>query len=277
MCRILDQSAVLSDNYNMRFKPLVYLCLVLPFTSFLYAQPVVLLAPEYPPFTPSGFRDGIWCELITAAFASQGLEVQWEIYPIARGNMMVRNAERLAIVNSEIAFAADLDTLVFFPTQPFFFVDVVAFYDSRRFPSGLSLREIQKLQNFRVGALRGTGSVQVLTNAGIELELSDSLESMARKLSAGRLDVMILGDLTGLQALSDYLPEQAPFFRFESVYQSPINLIFSVSYSNSRNIAEKYRAGMQAIQADGTYISIVKTYYPEGQLNALVLPPALRP
>lgn len=257
-------------------RTITVLTFILTLMSPLSGERITLLVPDYPPFSPSGTKQGIWCEIVSRAFEVEGIKVTWTIYPIERANMMVRTGSALGVVNSEIAFTHDYGKTVFRGAPPFFWADVVAFYDSRRFPKGLGISSVRDLERYVTGALRGTGSVHVLQDGGIKLQISDSRESLALKLRIGRIDAMILGDLTGLETVKEYISEMEDLVKYESVYQSPINLIFSLQFPGTDVLAEKFRRGLEKIMADGSYLATVRSYYPQGNINPMVVPPNLR-
>ncbi len=235
----------------------------------VHAETIMLLAPDYPPFTPHGGRPGIWCELVSEAYALEGITVQWTVYPIQRGNLMVSRGESLAIVNSEIAF--DDTSSVFMPTASFFYVDVGVFFKGSRLPDSFRVDHPGQLSAWRVGGLRGTGSIQVMRTHNVPIEISDTIESMTLKLSVDRLDMMLLGDLTGLDALHTYLPSVHQSYRYASVYQSPINLIFSRTFPDSRRYADFWASGLSKLRSSGRYLEIIGSYYPDGKINPMVL------
>ncbi len=214
---------------------------------------------DYQPYTKSDAGEGIWPELVTAAFKTAGLTASWDVLPSARCNEMARSGQLLAAFNSVKTFENDKDIVLASP--PMFNIDMVAFYDSRRLPGGLEFDGVKDLGKYKVGLLQGTGSVAVFTSAGVSFQTIATIESMVKMLDAGRLDVIVLGDLVGLYNFKKYVPANAAAFKYKSVYNSPVDLGFSTKYPSYKVYFDKYQEGMKAIKKNGTYLSIFAKYY----------------
>ena len=161
--------------------------------------------------------------------------------------------------------------------EPFIFADVVAFYSTQRFKQGLGLKAPSDLKSFNPGVIRGTGSVAVLTNAGVTMDVSDNLEFLIKKLDLARVDSAVVADQTGLDALKTFLPpNRVSQYSFESVYSSPIDLIFSSTHKDGTLLQALFQEGMAKIKTDGTYLSILRKYYPGSVINRNVLPKDMR-
>src|SRR5512142_2997393 len=95
-----------------------------------YAENAVpVCSVDYQPYTKSDLGEGVWADLVNAAFKSAGVAVNWQVLPSARCNEMARDGRMLAAFNSVKTFEKDKE-IVFEPT-PMFNIDMVAFYDSR--------------------------------------------------------------------------------------------------------------------------------------------------
>jgi polar amino acid transport system substrate-binding protein len=221
---------------------------------------VAVCSVDYQPYTKSDQGEGIWAELVGAAFKTAGVTASWEVLPSARCNDMARKGSILAAFNSVKTFEADKD-LVVFESPTMFNIDMVAFYDARKQPKGLEFDTIKDLGKYKVGLLQGTGSMAVFTNAGVPFQPIPSIESMVKMLDAGRLDVIVLGDLVGLYNFKKYVPESVEAFKYKSVYSSPVDLGFSTKAPGYKELFDKYQQGMKTIKKNGTYMSIFAKYY----------------
>lgn len=221
---------------------------------------VTVCSVDYQPYTKSDAGEGIWAEIVNAAFKTAGITADWQVLPSARCNDMARNGSVLAAFNSVKTFEGERGLIVF-ETPIMFNIDMVAFYDSRKMPGGLEFASVKELGKYRIGLLQGTGSTAVFTSAGVTFQAIPTIESMVKMLDAGRLDVIVLGDLVGLHNFKKYVPASAGAFKFKSVYSSPVDLGFSTKAPNYKAYFAKYQEGMKLIKKNGTYMSIFAKYY----------------
>jgi ABC-type amino acid transport substrate-binding protein len=221
---------------------------------------VSVCSVDYQPYTKSELGAGIWAELVNAAFKVAGTTANWEVLPSTRCNEMARAGRTLAAFNSVKTFENDKGLIVI-ESPPMFNIDMVAFYDTRKMPKGLEFETVKDLGKYKVGLLQGTGSIAVFTNAGVPFETLVSIESMVKMLDAGRLEVIVLGDLVGLYNFKKHVPASAEAFKYKSVYSSPVDLGFSTKFPGYESYFAKYQEGMKLIKKDGTYMSIFAKYY----------------
>ena len=221
---------------------------------------VTVCSVDYQPYTKTELSEGIWAELVNAAFSTAGITAKWEVLPSTRCNEMARNGSALAAFNSVKTFENDKGLIVI-ESATMFNIDMVAFYDSRRMPNGLEFDTIKDLGKYQIGLLQGTGSIAVFTNAGVNFQTILSIESMVKMLDKGRLDVIVLGDLVGLYNFKKYAPESVDAFKYKSVYNSPVDLGFSTKFPKYDFYFDKYQEGMKTIKKNGTYMSIFAKHY----------------
>jgi ABC-type amino acid transport substrate-binding protein len=236
----------------------------------LARERVELLAPDYPPFAGGTGPGGLWCELVSAALGREGVDVGWEFYPLERMKAEVLSGANPGFVNSTLVITPEEAPRLAVSPEPFAYADIVAFYPIDRFPRGLGLHSPVDLRGLRTGAIRGTGSVAVLTKAGVSPDLANDVSSLLRKLVVDRTDVAVVADLAGLAALDSAAPGQTGRYGYESVYRSPIDLI--VSRARGIDLQTRFLQGMRTIRQDGTYLAILERYYPPGKVNHRVFP-----
>jgi len=245
---------------KMALRRLVFLAAAFAAMPALAEDAVSVCSVDYQPYTKSDLGVGIWAELANAAFKVAGTTVNWEVLPSARCNEMARGGRMLAAFNSVKTFENDKGVIVI-EAPPMFNIDMVAFYDTRKVPKGLEFETVKELSKYKVGLLQGTGSIAVFTGAGVPFETVVSIESLVKMLDAGRLDVIVLGDLVGLYNFKKYVPASADAFKYKSVYSSPVDLGFSTKFPGYEAYFAKYQEGMKLIKKDGTYLSIFAKYY----------------
>jgi len=234
---------------------------------------VEILTSEYQPY--SGVTGpSLGCELLNAAFAREGVTVKWTILPQERQKFLVAAGTNIAFAQSILVVKQDEKTDFIFNDAPYLYLSVVAFYSKAKYPDGLGLKGPDDLKNKTVGVVRGTGSVSVLQKAGANLDIANNKDLLMEKLVHGRYDIAVVADLTGLYSLKAL--NRIDDYGYESLYSSPLDLIFSKKNPASAGVREKFNSGLKKIKEDGTFIKILKKYYPNGQVNKEALPQDMR-
>jgi polar amino acid transport system substrate-binding protein len=232
-----------------------------------------ILTSEYQPY--SGVSGpALGCELINTALAREGVTVKWTILPIERQKILVADGTNMAMAQSPLIIRQDDKPNFILNDNPYLYLSVVAFYSKAKYPSGLGLKSADDLKNKVVGVVRGTGSVGVLQKAGAMLDIADDKDLLMKKLIAGRYDIAVIADLTGLYSLQAL--NKIEDYGYEPLYSSPLDLIFSVKNPGSVDLRKKYNSGLAKIKADGTFIKILTKYYPNGKVNKDTLPKDMR-
>jgi polar amino acid transport system substrate-binding protein len=239
--------------------------------SCFAAETIELLTTEYQPFC--GVKgDTMWCELVNTAFAKEGLNIKWTSYPQDREKALVAEGTNVAFLTGTLVVSQDEKPNFLMNENPLIFLNVVAFYSKDKYATGLGIKTAADLKGKTVGVIRGTGSVSVLQKAEAILDIADDKVLLIKKLVAGRYDIAVVGDLTGLGSILEIVPDQVNSYKYELVYNSPIDLVFSKKFPKSTDIKKKYDSGIAKIKADGTYMKILAKYYPKGNINMNILP-----
>jgi polar amino acid transport system substrate-binding protein len=253
-------------------KRTVALFLVTFFTAVSgFAQTVELMTTEYEPFCGTK-GNTMWCELINTAFAREGVDVKWTSYPQDREKLLVSEGTKVAFLSGTLVVAQSERSNFIMNENPLIYLNVVAFFPKDKYSSGLGIKSSADLKGKTVGAIQGTGSISVLQKAQATLDPSPDKDLLIKKLIAGRYDIAVVGDLTGLDTLQELAADKAGAYKYESVYNSPIDLIFSAKSPDTMALKKKYDSGIAKIKADGTFMKILAKYYPKGDINKNILP-----
>ena len=238
---------------------------------FGFAETIELLTTEYEPFTGSKGKT-MWGDLVNTAFARSGIDVKWTGYPQDREKALVADGTNIAFLSSTLVIAPGEKASFLMNENPMIYVSIVAFYPKDKYPTGLGLKTPADLKGNTVGVVLGTGSVSVLQKAGVTIDGAPDKDLLMKKLVAGRENVAVIADLTGLYALQASFPDKVDSFKYDMVYSSPIDLIFSKKNPRSADLRDKFNAGIAKMKADGTFMKILAQYYPKGQVNKSILP-----
>jgi polar amino acid transport system substrate-binding protein len=234
-------------------------------------ETIELLTTEYQPFCGAK-GDTMWCELINTAFAREGIDIKWTSYPQEREKILVSTGTNIAFLSGTLVVTPEEKSSFIMNESPLIYLNVVAFFPKDKYPKGLGLKSENDLKGKTVGVIRGTGSVAKLQKAEAVLDVANDKDQLIQKLVSGRNDIAVVGDLTGLGTFQEQVPEKAGNYKYELVYNSPIDLIFSQKNPRSIEIKTKYDSGIAKIKADGTYMKILAKYYPKGEVNMSNLP-----
>jgi ABC-type amino acid transport substrate-binding protein len=253
-------------------KRAVALVLVVFFaTAFGFAQNVELLTTAYEPFAGTK-GNTMWCEIVNNAFAREGVDVKWTSYPNDRAKFLVSAGTNVAFLSGTLVVSQDEKPSFLMNENPLIYLNVVAIYPKDKYATGLGIKSAADLKGKTVGVILGTGSVAVMQKAGATLDIANDKDLLVKKLISGRYDIAVVGDLVGLGAIQALFPDKADAYKYESVYSSPIDLIFSAKSPDSMALKKKFDSGIAKIKADGTFMKILAKYYPKGNINKNILP-----
>jgi len=253
-------------------KRFIALVFVTCFTAlFSFAETLELLTMEYEPFAGAK-GNNMWCEIISNAFAREGVDVKWTSLPNDRCKLLVSEGTNVAFLTGTLVVGqADKPNFIM-NENPLIYLPVIAMYPKDKYATGLGIKGADDLKGKTVGAILGTGSIAVLQKAGAILDTASDKDLMIKKLVAGRYDIAVVGDLVGLDTLQELFPDKVDAYKYEQVYSSPIDLVFSAKNPGTAAIKSKYDSGISKIKADGTFLRILAKYYPKGVVNKGILP-----
>jgi len=253
-------------------KRIVILLIVTCLTVSLgIAESLELLTMEYEPFA-GGKGNNMWCEIISTALAREGVDVKWTSLPNDRCKLLVSGGTNAAFLTGTLVVSQAEKPSFLMNDNPLIYLPVVAIYPKDKYATGLGIKSADDLKGKTVGAILGTGSIAVLQKAGAVLDTATDKDLMIKKLVGGRYDIAVVGDLVGLDTLQALFPDKVDAYKYEQVYSSPIDLVFSAKYPGSAALKGKYDSGIAKIKADGMFMKILAKYYPKGIVNKSILP-----
>ena len=253
-------------------KRTIVVFLVTIFSAVLgFAQTAELLDTEYEPFAGAK-GNTLWCEIVNSALAREGVEVKWTSLPNDRAKTKVSDGANVAFLSGTLVVSQAEKPNFLMNDNPLIYLNVIAIYPREKYTAGLGIKSAADLKGKTVGVILGTGSIAVLQKAGAILDIANDKDLLIKKLIAGRYDIAVVGDLVGLDAIQALYPDKVDAYKYESVYNSPIDLIFSAKSPDATELKRKFDSGIAKIKADGTFVKILAKYYPKGQVNRNILP-----
>jgi polar amino acid transport system substrate-binding protein len=218
----------------------------------------ITLVAEDDWFPYSGQRDGksvgFVVELVRAAYASQGVNVQFKVASFKSCLTQVEEGSELGCF--DINLDDDTRKRFLFPNESLF-SDTGGIYDMEK--SGLPDKVTpQSLVGYRVGYTNGAIYGEFLDKAkGIQREFAMSDLSNLRKLVAGRQNYSLISTISAEYIFKSHpedFPEKPRLVGIVSDQKMYVG--FSLKRADSKEAAALLDAGMIKIRANGTYKKI---------------------
>ena len=245
-------------------------------------EQIVVLAFEYPPIYQNGpdkGSRGLSGDIVTAAFKAVNIDVEMRFLPVLRMVQAVSDGQAVAGIGGAVLFSSPdvapnvaVSSVVQYVAQTFM-------YDGRRYPDGIAYTDIGDMTGYGIGVLRGSGIMRFLEMApSLHLIPNNIHEGSARQLQLGRIDVWAIVDLTGLMYMRRIFPDEAAYFKQTPPFnRGDVSVVFSRKMDPDNKYNDRFRTGLAAIKADGTYMKLMARYYGSAaQINPESLPDDMR-
>lgn len=215
---------------------LLLLWLAIPGGVRAEADPVVFQSTETPPFWSASLPDdGLGGALLHLVSEAAGIPHTIEYLPVARfrsslAPYIVGDPDILRYKEHRAVFPLCIFRSAFFYYKPHHKV--------------LEFRGIESLKGHSMGMLRGTlEDKDYFIRHGVNIEESDSNESLLKMLHKGRIDVAIMVDIVGAYTIKQLFPSERGAFAQVVIPGSarPIAVMIDLSAPEGRAIAERYR------------------------------------
>lgn len=124
-------------------------------------------------------------------------------------------------------------------------------------------RSLHQLDGLRVGATAGTATLEQLLGEGLkpgkELEVSPSYEASVRKLLAGRMDLLVIGDLNIYWQLQQ-MREPADRIREVAVLDASVDYSFGLHLDGDAAPAEALQRALDQLRRNGAIERVKQAY-----------------
>ncbi|ACS80584.1 substrate-binding periplasmic protein [Maridesulfovibrio salexigens] len=220
------------------------------------------------------FGKGMLRDIVTEAFAAEGLSAQYDLLPMSRNVWsIVKRVQDCCLGSMEWFRQSGLEDKV--EAVDNIQLNFVGFYQVKRFPEGVAFNRLAELNKYSFGNVRGSSSQRVLDEAGLETDLASDIRINFLKLNAGRFDFAVAFRVTGEYLIWELFPEKAPEFSFttKAIEQMKLSVIFQ---KRNRKLKRTFIKGLEKIARDGTYYSILKRYHVNGIVPEDIIPKNLR-
>ncbi|MBC3870551.1 substrate-binding periplasmic protein [Undibacterium oligocarboniphilum] len=219
------------------------------------AEEFIIQVTSIPPYVLDGPRQGIACDLIAQALATQGIQTKFVRSNNKRMEIDVRSG------NADAGFAGIPagTSNVFFSDPVLEFENVAVTLSDQH----LSLRTLSNLADKRVIAFRNAPSIlgsefaAVIKTSSFYFEASEQ-HSQIPMLDAGRGDVIVLDKRTFLYFAILQYGEQKTRERYQihSLFR-PVPRVLAFHRKEQRDLFNK---GLRTIRENGAYAMILRSY-----------------
>lgn len=220
------------------------------------SRPVIFQSTDTPPFwSPSLPENGFGGAILHLVSAAADIQYSIEYLPVKRfrqslATYMVGDPDLLVNQKRRAIFPLGIFRSAFF------------YYKPHR--DAIEVHHIKDLQGLTLGVLRGTlEDKKYFVANGINVEESDSAESLLKKLKRGRLDVCILVADTGLYTIGQIFPGEKDNFVQITIPGSarPIAIMIDVDVPEGKAIARHYRQVLGKTLRSQEYHDILENFY----------------
>lgn len=127
----------------------------------------------------------------------------------------------------------------------------------------IHFRGLQQLDGLRVGATAGTATLEQLLAEGLkpgkELEVSPSYDASVRKLLAGRMDLLVIGDLNIYWQLHQ-MKEAAERIREVAVLDAGTDYCFGLRVDGDAAVADALQRALDQLRRSGAVERLKQAY-----------------
>ncbi|MCX7192339.1 MAG: transporter substrate-binding domain-containing protein [Proteobacteria bacterium] len=227
------------------------------------AEPLVFQSTDTPPYWSSQLPDnGFGGTVLHLMSENAGVSYTLEYLPVKRYRQstapyIVGDPDMLINQKHRAVFPVGIFRSAFFFYKPHH--DVIEFHS------------IRDMKGYTLGVLRGTieDKASYLAN-GVNVEESDSVESLLRKLKKGRIDLCITVAGAGSYTIQKLFPQEKDNFVPVLIpgLDRPIAIMIDLDDPEGRGIARRYRQVLDKTLHSQQYQAILENFYGKNNVTA---------
>ncbi|AMK10501.1 substrate-binding periplasmic protein [Pseudodesulfovibrio indicus] len=222
-------------------------------------EPLLLVSGNYEPYViAQGTRPGLLSEIVTQAFAEQGIRVEIRFYPWRRCALMVETGE---------AFAAFPYARTDKRARYAWFSDVIwvcrnVFFYMKGRMGEFDFTTLEALRPYLIAGTSGNYYEEVFREKGLTVDYAPGEASGVRKLWELRTALFAEDELVGRTLIARIFPARRDRFGWTPTpwNLNPQHLMVSKAYPGARELMDRFNAGLWAIRDSGAYDRIVESY-----------------
>jgi polar amino acid transport system substrate-binding protein len=231
------------------------LLLSLLLSASSWSEKIIAAADPYPPFLdPSQPKQGIALQIVRAAYATQGYDVEMRFVPWARALSGINNGQYDILPDAW--WTQERTTFMEF-SEPYM-KNEIKFIKRKGDP--FEYKGLTSLSGKLVGIVRGYGYGDEFLNA-INFHRSevDNAVQNIRKLVLGRIDLTLEDEIVARSLIRRDAPDLLPQIEFTQNALSTQALHVTSGLKNPRHqtLIEAFNKGLATIKTNGTYDKIL--------------------
>lgn len=248
----------LADKPNTSVYMSLVLVLMMLVTAMAKAEhnAVVFESTETPPYWSADLPDhGVGGAMLAVLSEAAGVEYSIKYLPVKR----FRNSSSTYIVGDPDLLTQQKQRVIL----PFGIFHSAFFYYKPRHVA-LELNSLDDMRGLTLGVLRGTlEDKKFFTSQGIQVEESDTVESLLKKLRKGRIDICILVAGAGEYTIKKIFPAEADAFVKTIIpgLSRPIAIMVDISDPEGKAIAQRYRNVLDSVIQSQKYQQVLERFY----------------
>ena len=219
------------------------------------AEKITAVGDPWPPFLdPNRPNKGIVVEIATAAYATQGYELEMSFVPWARAIAGVRSASSDLLLGTW--FTKERTEYLMY-SEPYL-DNAIKFIKKKG--DDFEYSDVESLTGKSVGIVRGYGYGDEFSNAeNFKKPEAKNLIINIRKLVAGRINLAIEDELVARSIMAKEDPELLDQVEFSKVDYSTNALHVTSGLANAKHkeLIEAFNKGLAEIKASGKYAEIL--------------------
>jgi polar amino acid transport system substrate-binding protein len=232
------------------------LLLGLLLSASAWSEKITAAADPYPPFVdPAQPKQGISLQVIRAAYATQGYEVEMHFIPWARALDGVKNGEYDILPNTWLT----QERAAFLLYSDPYMKNEIKFIKRKGDP--FEYKGIASLSGKSVGIVRGYGYGDEFLKATsfTRPEVVEVMQNI-KKLVQGRIDLTLEDEIVARSLIKHSAPEmlQQVEFTQNALSTQPLYVTSGLKNPRHKAIVEAFNKGLAAIKANGTYDKILR-------------------
>lgn len=224
-------------------------------SSQLYAEKITAVGDPWPPFLdPNKANKGIITEIATAAYATQGYELEMSFVPWARAIAGVKNASFDLLLGT---WHTEERTKFLMFSDPYL-NNAIKFIKKKG--NNYDYTGLDSLTGKSVGVVRGYGyGDELLTATNFKKPEAKNFISNIRKLTAGRIDLTLEDEIVAKAIIAKEEPELLDKIEFTQTDYSSNALHVTSGLANAKHkeLIEAFNKGLAEIKKSGEYDRIL--------------------
>ncbi|MDP3845494.1 MAG: transporter substrate-binding domain-containing protein [Pseudomonas sp.] len=237
----------------------VYACLcALLLNAATLAAPLQMVANNFPPFTDQTLPyNGLAVDLVSTALSRAGFASEYQEVPWARAIEGLQHDRYDLTVATWFA----PERAVYGQFSDPYFTNTIRFI--RKKGSHVEFKQLSDLRPYLISVVRGYAYAPAFdSDASLKKHPVTSFASAARMLALGRVQLTLEDETVAQHAFNGELRDIRDELEFlpKPLSESPLHILVRRSHPQHQQIIDGFNQAIRAMQADGTYQTILKRH-----------------